>query len=301
MGAAGDVPATSMRYGLLARSRPMVVAGAVAGQHDGVVGQREDLVAQAGEHGRHAPARQVGAADRPGEEDVTGEAQLVGLPARPGARQPEQHRPAGMARGVVDGDLQAGEREGGAVGQLRHVLRLGVAQPAAEERCQVGREALGRVGQHLPVIGVHVGGDAARTADRRDREGVVEVAVGEQHGGRMQAVLGEQRVELVEHPDAGVDHHALLPRRGGDHVAVGAEGVRGKAGHEHGRCPFRRAAVVLPSSLSGALSEFAASVPPAPRGTVTTSDKRCSGRGGPRTPHSQSLAVHSGGRVARHT
>ena len=59
------------------------------------------------------------------------------------------------------------------------------------------------------------------------------MAVGEQHGGRVQPVLGEQRVEPVQHPDAGVDHDALLPGAGGDHVAVGAEGVRGKAGDEH--------------------------------------------------------------------
>ena len=66
---------------------------------------------------------------------------------------------------------------------------------------------------------------------------MVEVAVGEQHGGRVQPVLGEHLVEPVEHPDARVDHHALLARRGGHHVAVGAEGVRGKAGDEHVRSP----------------------------------------------------------------
>ena len=246
-------------------ARPLAADGgrrAVAGQHDGVVGQREDLVPQAGQHPGHAAARQVGAADRAGEEHVTGEAELFGLPGRAGAGQPEQHRPAGMARGVVDGDLQAGQRQRRPVGQLRDVVGLGVRQPAAEQRGEVHRERLGRVGQQLPVLRVHVRRDAARAADRCDGEGVVEVAVGEQHGGRVQAVLGEYGVEPVEHPDAGVDHHALLPRRGRHHVAVGAEGVRGKAGHEHVRSPFVRVVRLLGSLVAGAIRYPR---PPAPR------------------------------------
>ena len=247
-------------------------------------------------------ARQVGAADRAGEEHVTGEAQLLRLPAAtpaPGSRN-STDPPVWPGR-VVDGDLQAGERQRRAVGQLGHVVRLGVA--AAGRRTARSRSidsALGRVGQHLPVARVHVRGDAARAADRRDREGVVEVAVGEQHGGRVQAVLGEHRVELVEHPDAGVDHHALLPRRGGHHVAVGAEGVRGKAGHEHVRSPFRRAAVVLRSSLSGTAERVCRVHPHGPVGTVTTSIAR-SGRVDLVHHFPRQLPVHSGGRVAWHT
>jgi hypothetical protein len=48
-------------------------------------------------------------------------------------------------------------------------------------------------------------------------------------------VLGEHLVELVEHADAGVDDQALLTRAGGDHIAVGAEGLRLEAGDEHDR------------------------------------------------------------------
>jgi hypothetical protein len=60
------------------------------------------------------------------------------------------------------------------------------------------------------------------------------VAVGEQHRGRVQPVLGQRLVETVQHPDARIDDHALLAGAGGHDVAVGAEGLGRKAGDEHG-------------------------------------------------------------------
>ena len=58
------------------------------------------------------------------------------------------------------------------------------------------------------------------------------------------------------------------PGAGGDHVAVGAEGVRGKAGDEHRRCPFRRDCRPA-SSLTGVPSDFRVR-PTRPAGTVTS-------------------------------
>jgi hypothetical protein len=63
---------------------------------------------------------------------------------------------------------------------------------------------------------------------------VVEVPVGEQHRRRVQPVLGQNLVELVEHADARVDDQALLARPGGNHIAIGAEGLGRKAGDEQG-------------------------------------------------------------------
>jgi hypothetical protein len=63
---------------------------------------------------------------------------------------------------------------------------------------------------------------------------VIQVPVGEQHGGRRKPVLRERLLELIEHADTRIDHKALLPRTGGDHIAVGAEGLGRKAGDEHG-------------------------------------------------------------------
>ena len=187
-----------------------------------------------------------------------------------------------MAGGVIDRDLETGEAQRGAVGQLRDVVRLRVRQAAAEQRRQVHAQALGRVGQHLPVGRVHIRRDPARAAHRRDREGVVEVPVGEQDRCRVQAVLGQHRVQLIQHADARVDHQALLPRAGGHDVAVGAEGLGRKAGDEH-------SAPLSSSPVTPSLP-----VPPMPGRTLHTVTE-------PRTTHSQGVPVHSCGRVAWRT
>jgi len=61
--------------------------------------------------------------------------------------------------------------------------------------------------------------------------------MGQQHRHRLQAVLAQQRVELLLDADAGVDHDALLALAGGDDVAVGPEGLRGEAADEHSSPP----------------------------------------------------------------
>jgi hypothetical protein len=68
---------------------------------------------------------------------------------------------------------------------------------------------------------------------------MVEMPVRQEDGDRCQPVLGQQVVEPLGDADAGVDHHALLARRGRHDVAVGAEGVGRKSGDEHGFPPGR--------------------------------------------------------------
>ncbi len=72
-------------------------------------------------------------------------------------------------------------------------------------------------------------------AYRRHAEDVVEVTVGEQDRSGPQPQLTQDLGEGVGHPDARVDHDALLPFRGGEHEAVGVEGGSGEANGEHGQ------------------------------------------------------------------
>jgi hypothetical protein len=64
---------------------------------------------------------------------------------------------------------------------------------------------------------------------------VIEVSVGEQDGNRMQAVPGNDLVELSGDPDARVDDDALLAGSGRDHVAVRVGRVGRETRDEHGR------------------------------------------------------------------
>ena len=221
---------TSSRYGLRRALAADRGRRSVAGQHDGGVVQREDLVAQAEQHRRRSepPGRSV----RPIEPakstspDRHSSSASNGEPA-PGSRN-STDPPVWPGR-VVDGDLQPGDRDRAAVGQLGDVVRLGVRQPAAEElRSRSHGQALGRVGEQLPVAGVHVRGDAAGAADRRHREvwsrwpWVSSTAAGRR---RCSASTASSSVST---PMPGSTTTHCLPGTGGDDVAVGAEG----GGHE---------------------------------------------------------------------
>ena len=67
----------------------------------------------------------------------------------------------------------------------------------------------------------------------RHRIHVVEVAVGEQDGGRTETVLAAYLGQAVLDPDPRVDDEALLPRTGREDVAVRREGRRGEGDRQH--------------------------------------------------------------------
>jgi hypothetical protein len=134
---------------------------------------------------------------------------------------------------VVDGHLETRDREHVAVGERLDVVGLGPLQAATEERRRLRRDAGQWVGHHEVVSGVQVRRDAPCAADRRDRERVVEVPVGQQHRYRLQPVLAQHLVQLVDHVDAGVDDDRVLAGPGSHDVAVGAERGGGEAGDEH--------------------------------------------------------------------
>ena len=131
--------------------------------------------------------------------------------------------------------VDAGHGDGAGVGQLGHVVRLGVGQPAAEQLGQLDGQPLGRIREQPSVVGMDVRGDASRAAHRRHREHVVEMPMREQHGAGSQPVPRQHLVQRRHHPDARVDHQAQLARPRRDHVAVGAERGRLNAGHQHAR------------------------------------------------------------------
>jgi hypothetical protein len=67
---------------------------------------------------------------------------------------------------------------------------------------------------------------------------VIEVAMGDQHCGRPELVLGQQLIQLPGHPDPRIHHDALLAWGGRHHEAVRAERVGLDDGEEHANDPF---------------------------------------------------------------
>ena len=76
-------------------------------------------------------------------------------------------------------------------------------------------------------------GRGVASADGSHGINVVEMTVGEQDGGRFQAVLRQNLRDGVLDADAGVDDQALLPFPGRDHITVGREGLGGEGNGEH--------------------------------------------------------------------
>jgi hypothetical protein len=100
-----------------------------------------------------------------------------------------------------------------------------------EHRLQIGREEVDRVLEPVAVVTMDEGGQVCRAgvaAYGRHGEDVVQMAVGEQDRGRPQAVLGEDRPEGVDDPDARVDDEAFLSGCGRDDIAIGREGGSGE-------------------------------------------------------------------------
>ena len=140
-----------------------------------------------------------------------------------------------MARRVLDDEVDAGDGERVVVADLADVGRLGEGQILHTQDRRAGGDATGRprIGQLGPVGRVDEGRHVARLADRDDRERVVDVAVGEQDGDRVQAVVLDDLVELIDDADTGVDHDALLTFASGDDVTVRSRDQRWETGEEH--------------------------------------------------------------------
>jgi hypothetical protein len=125
---------------------------------------------------------------------------------------------------MADPELKSREGECFIVGQLTHVIRLSEAQVPAEQLLrQHQRQPLRRVGEHLAVIGMDVGWDPLRAADRSDGPDVIQMTVGEQRRDRLQPVAREKLLNAALRVLTRVDDHALLALSGRDDVAVGRE------------------------------------------------------------------------------
>ena len=209
--------------------------GAVAAEHDRVIGQRKDDPRERLQQGSIGAAREVGTADAAGEDEVTGEEHRGRLapPEFHRLRRGERHRTGRVARREVDPQPDPGKVEHLPAGQLPDVVGLGPLQAA--EQGDALRQPHGRpgVGELAAVRWVYVGGDVARAAHGHHRERVVEVPVGEDHGDRLEAVLAQARVDVVVRADARVDDDAFLPRAGRHDVAVRIGGTCGEAVDQH--------------------------------------------------------------------
>ena len=168
----------------------------------------------------------------PGEQQVPGEHQLRDVLLA--VRRPEGDRALGVARGVVDDEVQAGQRQRLQVGELRDVVGLGeLVLPAEQHPGGLLRHPGHRVREQVPVAGVDVGGGVVRAGHRRDAPHVVDVPVRDQHRGGLEPVLADHLGDAGGGVLAGVDDHALAARPGGDDVAVGAPRAGGEACDEH--------------------------------------------------------------------
>ena len=138
----GRQPAGPARYGLVARSRPIVVCGPCPGSTTTSSRSGRHLAGQAvasswrcrrraGRCGRCEPANSRS------PESITS-----GTRPRSVVRQPERDRPRRVPGRVVDRDLAARRCASDlAVGQRPHVVGLGPLQPAAEHRLRLGARA----------------------------------------------------------------------------------------------------------------------------------------------------------------
>jgi hypothetical protein len=203
---------------------------AVSGEDHGLVLERQAHACQRPQQGVVVAPGKIGTSYGAGEEQVPREQHRRQLRCGGGA---EGHRPPGMARGVVDGELQPGQLQHAAVGEHPDVVGFADGQLAHQQRAQRASERPLRVGEHVAVLRVDPGRDPARAADRDDRGDVVDVPVGEQHRDRLQAVLADGFLDPGGGLVAGIDDDALLTGGRGDQVAVGAPGPCGKTGDEH--------------------------------------------------------------------
>ena len=125
-------------------------------------------------------------------------------------RDPEHHRSAGVARRVIDGHHDVADLDLVAVAvQLDHLPGL-AEQRAERDLAEPRTEALDRVGQHEPVLGMDVGRAAVGVGDLLRRPDVVDVPVGQQHRGGCQPVLVEDPSQLDPWP-AGPDRRRSRP------------------------------------------------------------------------------------------
>ena len=145
----GPAPAAaSARYGLVARSRPIVVAGAVPGQHDRLVVQRQDDVAQRGAASRPT-SRRAGRPGRPSRRTARRRRAARGASPRSTENITEPWVWPGACRTVSS---HAGQRQHRAVVQRLHLGGVGQPHPG-DQRRQRRAVPAGRVGEHAEVVG----------------------------------------------------------------------------------------------------------------------------------------------------
>ena len=138
---------------------------------------------------------------------------------------------------VVDDDLESSDGHHGTIDQFTNIVRLGPLQATAKEVPRFRRQARHGICQQGPISGMNPRGDIARSADGGYREGVIQVAVCQQHRHGIEPVFGKDFVQLGTDIGTRVYDDALATRFERQHIAVRAEGGCRKADDEHGNPP----------------------------------------------------------------
>ena len=212
----------------------------VTRQDDHLLRLRQDHLRQGPHHGVCVPARQIGTADRAGEEQVPRVHDRGHITIGVG----DENRGAGrVSGGMPDTETQPCQLHIGLVRELSHVIGLGELQAPAghllEHDAGVTGDPGHRVGQQVSVSGMNVGRNVARLTHRGHRPHVVQVPVCHQHRDRLQPVLPDHLVDSRHGILPGVDHDALLPRTGGHDEAVRTPGAGGETCDQHTYQPIR--------------------------------------------------------------
>jgi hypothetical protein len=124
---------------------------------------------------------------------------------------------------VIHDDLDSGQLERGAVGQLPDIVRFGEGDPAEQPLSRGQRQPAARVGQQRPVVRVDEGRDVPGPAHRGHGPDGIHVAVGEQDRGRLEPVSLDGLLDTLFSVLPRVDDQALLPRPSRDQIAVRGE------------------------------------------------------------------------------
>ena len=192
---------------------------AVAGDYYGFIRQGQDGVVQGAENLLHGAAGEVGAADRPGEEGVTGDQLFFGLKV-------EADAAFGVAGSVEDlgGERSGGDRFSGRDAAVDFDFARGAHADPRSLHVQHFQKSI--------IVLVEQNGSAGGGAEFHGSANVVDVGVGDDDLFDLEIVLADESENVVD-VVAGIDHHGLVGSLVADDGAVALEGADGKDFVDH--------------------------------------------------------------------
>jgi len=184
---------------------------------------------------------------------------------------------------MPNAQLQAGQVKRDAVIEGSNIVRLGEGEALdPEDRRTDGHSEPGPgICEGRAVGRMDEGGNVASLTYRQDREGVIEVAMGQHDRNGVKPVVANDFVQLASNSVARIDDDALLPGTSCHYEAIRPSDLRGKALNQHHHSLLRRLTASAFHMVRRRFVDF---------GTVATfSGRRVSRRptGGPPVPTSK--------------